>query len=102
MNYLYLGCNGFVSALDPASGREVWRTPLNTGGLFGGMQCQDVNVLEDGGVVIAGVHGYVFGLDARTGAVLWQNELKGMGYNDVTMCIGGKTIQNVGKPSESD
>ena len=85
MNYLYLGCNGFVCAVDPATGQEVWRTPLNTGGFLGSMRCQDVNVIEDGGIVIAGVYGYVFGLDAQTGQVLWQNELKGMGYNDVTM-----------------
>jgi len=104
MDYLYLGCNGTVSALDPASGQEVWRTKLSTGGIgiFGGStRYQDVNVIEDGGIVIAGVNGYVFGLDARNGAVLWQNELKGMGFNDVTMCIGGKTIQTVGKPSKS-
>jgi len=102
MNYLYLGCNGFVSALDPVSGREVWRTQLNTGTFFGGARYEDVNVIEDGGIVIAGCNGYVFGLDAQTGQVLWQNELKGMGYNDVTMCIGGKTIQTIGKPRESD
>ncbi len=104
MNYLYLGCNGIVCALDPASGREIWRTQLTTGiGLFGGAaRWEDVNVIEDGGIVIAGANGYVFGLDARNGQMLWQNELKGMGYNDVTMCIGGKTIQTVGKPKESD
>lgn len=104
MNYLYLGCNGMVSALDPASGTEVWRTQLHAGiGIFGGAaRWEDVNVIEDGGIVIAGVNGYVFGLDARSGQILWQNELKGMGHNDVTMCIGGKTIQTVGKPKESD
>ena len=104
MDYLYLGCNGTVSALDPRTGHEVWRTKLKTGGgIFGGSaRYQDVNVIEDNGIVIAGVNGYVFGLDARTGTVLWQNELKGMGFNDVTMCIGGKTIQTVGKPKERD
>lgn len=102
MDYLYLGCNGTVSALDPVSGQEVWRTTLNTGSIFGSARRQDVNVVEEGGIVIAGVYGYVFGLDARTGAVLWQNELTGMGHNDVTMCIGGKTIQTVSKPQESD
>lgn len=102
MNYLYLGCNGTVSALDPASGQEVWRTKLSTGSIFGGTYRQDVNVIEDGGIVIAGVNGYVFGLNAQTGQVLWYNELTGMGFNDVTMCIGGKTIQTVGKPQHSD
>ena len=105
VNYLYLGCNGTVSALDPASGQEVWRTKLETDGvgIFGGAaRYQDVNVIEDDGIVVAGVNGYGVGLDAQSGTVLWQNELKGMGFNDVTMCIGGKTIQTVGKPKESD
>lgn len=104
MNYLYLGCNGTVSALDPRSGQEVWRTRLNTSdlGILNGARNEDVNVIEDGGMVIAGVNGYVFGLNAQTGEVLWKNGLQGMGYNDVTMCIGGKTIQTVGKPGESD
>jgi hypothetical protein len=34
-------------------------------------------------------------LDAPTGNVLWQNGLKGLGYNDVTLCIAGKCIQYV-------
>jgi outer membrane protein assembly factor BamB len=45
--------------------------------------------------VFAGSQGHLFCLDAATGAMLWQNGLKGMGYNDVTLAIAGKSIQFV-------
>ena len=102
MDYLYIGCNGFVSAVNPATGQEVWRTDLDGGAILSSTGGQDVNVVEDKGIVIAGVNGLLFGLNAQTGTILWKNELTGMGYNDVTLSIGGKIIQTIGKPKESD
>ncbi|MHC4553634.1 MAG: outer membrane protein assembly factor BamB family protein [Planctomycetota bacterium] len=102
MNYLYIGCNGFVSAVDPTNGREVWRTDLDGGAILSNTSGRDVNVVEDSGIVIAGVNGLIFGINAQNGDILWKNKLTGMGYNDVTLSIGGKTIQTVGKPKESD
>jgi len=48
--YLYIGCNGRVSAIDPSSGDEVWRTPLSTG-VFSSTSHQDVCILEHQGQV---------------------------------------------------
>lgn len=90
--YLYIGCNGKVSAIDPASGEEAWRRDLTTGFLSATAQ-QDVCVLEHQGSVFAGCNGHLFALDGRTGDVLWHNELKGMGYNDVTLAMAGKSVQ---------
>jgi outer membrane protein assembly factor BamB len=91
--YLYIGCNGFVAAMDPANGREVWRVQL--GGLMAAGRGEDVCVLEHEGKVYAGCHGAVHCLDGATGKQLWVNELSGMGYNDVTMALKGVAIQYV-------
>lgn len=97
---LYIGCNGFVSGLDPRSGNEIWRTPLGKG-LFGGSTHQDVCVLEHQGIVYAGSFGVLHALDGRSGEILWSNELKGMGYNDVTLSIAGKSVQFVSSEEDS-
>ena len=96
---LYIGCNGIVAAIDPIYGNELWRTKLNEGFFNSTTNC-DVNVVEHDGIVIAGCNGNLYGLNAKTGEKLWSNELTGMGYNDVTMSVGGKTIQTIGKPRE--
>ena len=92
--YLYIGCNGFVSAISPEDGSEVWRTPLQEG-LLSDASYQDVCILEHEGRVFAGSNGRVYALDAETGEILWYNELSGMGYNDVTLAMAGKSIQFV-------
>lgn len=91
--YLYIGCNGMVSAIDPKTGAEIWRTAVAKGLL--GPASQDVCVLEDGGRIFAGCHGRLVALDAGTGEILWENDLKGMGYNDVTLAMAGKSVQYV-------
>jgi outer membrane protein assembly factor BamB len=55
----------------------------------------DVCVLEHEGHVFAGCNGYVFALDGKTGTILWENGLEGMGHNDVTLSMAGKSIQFV-------
>ena len=97
---LYIGSNGIVAAIDPKNGSELWRTKLS-GGVFGSTRYSDVNVLEDGGVVFAGCNGHLFGLDAASGKQLWSNGLSGLGHNDITLSIAGKSMQTVGKPQDS-
>jgi len=92
---LYIGINGHVAAIDPATGREIWRTALGGGGLFSHPGHQDVCVLEHEGRVFAGCHGHLFCLDAATGQSLWRNDLSGLGRNDVTLAIAGKAVQFV-------
>jgi outer membrane protein assembly factor BamB len=98
--YLYIGCNGHVSAIDPSSGNEVWRTPLSTG-VFSSASHQDVCILEHEGKVYAGCYGHLFSLDANTGDILWKNDLTGLGYNDVTLAFAGKSVQYVSTHSRS-
>ncbi|HKR14449.1 MAG TPA: PQQ-binding-like beta-propeller repeat protein [Pyrinomonadaceae bacterium] len=93
--YLYIGTNGSVAAIDPQTGNEVWRTELSSSGFFSSMGGSDVCVLEHEGQVFAGSNGYVFALDGATGDILWENGLEGMGHNDVTLSIAGKSIQFV-------
>jgi len=90
MGKLFIASNGLVSCIDSRTGQEVWRTSLNTGGIFSSRSYQDVSVLEDGGWVYAGCIGHLFCLDADTGATLWHNSLEGYGHDDVSMCINGK------------
>src|SRR5687767_6222608 len=89
---LFIGSNGHVAAYSPEDGRELWCTQLETG-LLTATAYQDVCVIEHGGRVFAGCRGNLFCLDAATGAVLWRNDLPGLGFNDVTLSIGGKAIQ---------
>lgn len=98
---LYIGSNGHVSAIDPQTGAEVWRTKLGGGGMFSPTGHQDVCVLQHEGHVFAGCHGHLFCLDAATGQELWQNGLKGMGHNDVTLAMGGKSVQYVSSHTHS-
>jgi outer membrane protein assembly factor BamB len=93
--YLYIGTNGCVAAIDPQTGQEVWRTELPSEGFSFTASSSDVCVLEHEGHVFAGCNGYVFALDGATGTVLWENGLEGMGHNDVTLSIAGKSIQFV-------
>ncbi len=97
--YLYVGCNGTVAALDPKAGTEVWRTTV-VRGLVGAAQA-DICILEDGGRVFAGCYGEIVALDAQTGEELWRNTLSGMGYNDVTLAMAGKSVQFVSTESSS-
>lgn len=97
---LFIGCNGHVSAIDVTSGDELWRTELSTG-LFSTTSREDVCVLEHEGRVYAGCHGHLFCLDGATGTMLWRNELPGLGHNDVTLAIAGKSVQVVAKHTHS-
>lgn len=74
---LHIGVRGTVLALDRRTGGEVWRVPLK-GYDF-------VNLIKEGGQLLAATRGEIFCLDARTGALLWSNGLRGMGYGIVSI-----------------
>jgi outer membrane protein assembly factor BamB len=57
-----------VTALDAATGRRLWSTPLVTGQLGGDLTYMAL----DGGRLYAVVWDAVYALDAATGAVLWH------------------------------
>jgi outer membrane protein assembly factor BamB len=98
--YLYIGCNSLVAAIAPTDGHMIWVTSLSEG-FLSITDSQDVCVLEHQGTVFAGCQGHLFALAGDTGEILWHNELKGFGYNDVTLAIAGKSIQYVSTHTRS-
>ncbi|MHC1767028.1 MAG: PQQ-binding-like beta-propeller repeat protein [Verrucomicrobiia bacterium] len=66
---VFVGIKGSVIALKRASGEQVWATHLK-GSDF-------VNVVVDGGQVLATCRGEICCLDPLSGAGLWHNRLKG-------------------------
>ena len=102
MNPLIIGTNGHVAAIDPAGGREVWRTSLKTGGLISYTSNEDVSVLLKDGMVFAGCCGHLFCLDAATGGILWHNSLSGLGHNDIAMAMEGIAVQFLQKEVRRD
>lgn len=97
---LYIGCNGYVAAIDLMTGQERWRTKLQTGA-FTATGHSDVSVIVRGGFVFAGSQGHLLCLDSATGAAVWHNELKGMGYNDVSLALENVSIQFLQKVERS-
>ncbi len=91
---LIIGSNGFVVALDPLTGVEIWRTKLQSG-ILNATKWQDVTVLVHDGIVFAGSQGHLFGLSVADGSILWSNGLKGLGYNDVSLAVEGTSVQFV-------
>ena len=56
-----------IKAIDPETGKTMWEFPLTQGSLTSGV------LATAGGVVFAASReGYLFALDARTGASLWR------------------------------
>lgn len=91
-NILVIGCNGYVSAILANTGEELWRTKLRDG-VFGGSRGYDVSVMIEDDKVYAGCYGRIYALNAADGSVLWSNELKGMGYNEISLAKQGISTQ---------
>ena len=68
---LIIGIGGHAVAIDPATGKELWRTRLKSSHF--------VTVKEEPSCVYAGAGGELFCLDRATGEILWRNRLKGLG-----------------------
>lgn len=82
--YIYLGIGGHVLALDPATGREIWRTSI--GSSWGSAGITGVTLL--GGRLYATCQGELTCLDPQTGAVQWKNTLSGMGTGFIALAGG--------------
>jgi outer membrane protein assembly factor BamB len=74
---IYIGIAGTVLALDRTTGDELWRAALK-GKEF-------VNVVLDGDRVLAATRGELFCLDSTSGLILWNNELRGLGRDLMTV-----------------
>jgi outer membrane protein assembly factor BamB len=95
-DYLFIGSNGHVCAIDPGSGTEVWRTRLQEG-VFTATRSQDVAVIVRDGKVYAGSQGHLFALAAASGEILWHNELEGLRFNDISLAFEGVSVQYLQK-----
>jgi outer membrane protein assembly factor BamB len=69
---VFVGFNKQVIALDRYTGEKKWdwKSPKGTG---------YPTMLLDGDRLIVSVQGYTFCLEPTTGALVWENELKGHG-----------------------
>ena len=71
-DFVYVGLNRRVIALDRTDGHVVWEWKASRGSGF-------VSLLLDGDRLMAGVSGYIYCLDPVYGQVVWENPLKGYG-----------------------
>ena len=94
---LIIGTNGSVAAIDSTTGEIQWATELKTGGILSSTRGEDVSVILRDGEVFAGCSGHLFCLSAETGAILWHNDLKGFGHNDVSLALEGVSVQYLEK-----
>ncbi len=78
---LIVTTNKHVCALDPADGREVWRTKLPK------VRAGVIAVLLRGDDIFVGAYGRVLCLDRANGQILWQNELPGTGFHHVILAM---------------
>jgi outer membrane protein assembly factor BamB len=92
---LYIGSNGYVAAINPHTGEELWRKKLKEG-LFSATHYEDVSVIVRDGIIYAGCSGHLFAL-SPAGEVLWHNPLKGLGHNDLSLAFEGQSIQYLQK-----
>jgi outer membrane protein assembly factor BamB len=80
INYLIIGINGYVAAINKDDGQELWRTKLKTSTI--------TVVTSDERKVYASASGYLFCLDKATGQELWTNKLKGLGFGTCIIDTG--------------
>ncbi len=69
---VFVGFNKQVIALDRYTGEKKWEWKSPKGSGY-------PSILLDGDRLIVSVHGYTFCLEPTTGALVWENELKGHG-----------------------
>ncbi len=85
-------------ALDRATGAEIWRVELK-GSDF-------VNVVLDGDRVLASTKGELFCVDATTGKIMWNAELRGLGRGLMTVVSAnfpaGSVVPSAAKKRRDD
>ncbi|MBB5034218.1 outer membrane protein assembly factor BamB family protein [Prosthecobacter vanneervenii] len=71
-DFLFTAFNGIVAAVHRGTGEILWKWQAPWGNGF-------VSLLPDGDRLIVSVSGYLYALDAWSGAQIWMNEMKGCG-----------------------
>lgn len=73
---IFVGLNGYALALHRDTGEIVWSNDQMKSGY--------VTLLLDGDRLIASTNGYIYCLDPLTGAIRWNNPLRGFGMGAPT------------------
>jgi len=82
---IFVGFNGYVSALDRDTGHIVWSNDQLKGGY--------VTLLLDGDRLIVSTNGYMYGLDPITGSILWHNPMTGFGVGATSLTsVRGQSV----------
>ncbi len=87
---IFVGLNARIAALDRSGGEIVWewQSPKPRSGY--------VTILVDRDLLVAGVNGYTYGLDPKTGDQIWFNKLKGYGVGVTSIAtINGSISSSV-------
>lgn len=91
-DFLVIGIANHILAIDKSTGKEIWRTKLPEVMLSNipldpfaeaALPKISLHVVED--KIYAGYYGRLYCLEARTGKILWKNNLKGLGNGFVTL-----------------
>jgi len=85
---IFTGFNRRVAALDKRTGQIIWTQKLPKGQSY-------VTLLLDGGVLIAAVDGYMYGLEELTGRQIWFNEMAGFGTGVTSLTSLNGSVQNI-------
>jgi outer membrane protein assembly factor BamB len=96
----------FVVALDAASGRELWRSPVGArfGDRMGGDGPRSTPTMDGDRVIALGAKGRLAALDGASGRQLWSVDLTGdlggsapkWGYSASPLVHGGRVFVDVG------
>lgn len=81
---LYILSNGRIAAIDKKDGSISWEIKIKD--IFKNASYTSFgSIYEEGSKLYVGISGHIFCLSTKDGALLWKNELKGWGYNHVSI-----------------
>lgn len=87
-NTLYILSNARVAAIDKKTGAIVWEVKLKE--YVGGSLAHAIGqIMYEDEKLYVGCNGILLCLSAKDGAFIWKNELKGWGYNFISMANTG-------------
>lgn len=81
---LYIFSNGRVAAIDKKSGDILWEVKMKE--YVSATVAYNIGqLMAEGDKLYLGVAGIILCLSAKDGSLIWKNELKGWGYNFVSI-----------------
>ena len=86
--HLFILSNGRVAAINKKDGAIVWEVKISTY-LSRKMSLSFGQISLEGNKLFIGSTGILLCLDVKDGSLVWKNELKGWGYNFVSMANSG-------------